>query len=64
MRGLPGRCHELDGDRAGELALGLLDGKRLIFEPDADPVPEKEDGGLDWLGVEAIRLLEITNYHD
>lgn len=64
MRGLPGRCHELNGDRAGELALALPDGKRLIFEPDADPLPTKEDGGLDWSGVEAIRLLAIADYHD
>lgn len=63
FRGLPGRCHELKADRAGELALSLPDGKSLIFEPAANPAPTKPDGGVDWRGVQAIRILEITDYH-
>ena len=63
LRSLPGRCHELEGDRAGQLALQLPDGKRLVFEPDHNSPPSKEDGGLDWSGVEAVRILEIVDYH-
>jgi proteic killer suppression protein len=64
MRRLPGKCHELDGDRVGQLALLLPDGKRLVIEPDIDPVPKRVDGGLDWTGVDAIRIVEISDYHD
>jgi proteic killer suppression protein len=60
---LPGRCHELDGSRAGQLALDLPDGKRLIFEPASNPPPKKPDGGLDWTAVRSVRLLEIEDYH-
>lgn len=48
MRNLPGRCHELIGDRSGQLSLDLDHPYRLIFEPANDPVPRKNDGGLDW----------------
>jgi plasmid maintenance system killer protein len=63
MRQLPGRCHELKGDRAGQLSVRLHGGFRLIFEPANDPVPLKEDGGLDWSEVTVIRILEIEDYH-
>jgi plasmid maintenance system killer protein len=63
FRTLPGRCHELKADRAGQVALELPDGKSLIFEPAANPAPRKPDGGLDWRAVRAIRILEITDYH-
>lgn len=64
MRTLPGKCHELDGDRVGQLAMLLPDRKRLVIEPDADPIPKKDDGGLDWSRVDAIRIVEICDYHD
>lgn len=63
MRSMPGSCHELDADRKGQLAIELSDGKRLLFEPAQDPVPEKEDGGLDWAAIEAIRITQIVDYH-
>lgn len=63
FRSLPGRCHELGAERAGQLALALSDGKRLIFEPAVDPRPTKADGGLDWTAVRSIRILEIADYH-
>jgi proteic killer suppression protein len=49
MRSLPGRCHELHGDRAGELSLDLDHPYRLLFRPTADPGPGS-GGGLDWTG--------------
>jgi proteic killer suppression protein len=63
MRQLPGKCHELKGDRAGQLSVRLHGGYRLIFEPANDPVPYKDDGGLDWTKVTNIRILEIEDYH-
>ncbi len=63
MRSLPGRCHELREDRAGQLAVSLDGSYRLVFEPAHTPVPTKPDGGLDWSKVTAIRILEVVNYH-
>lgn len=59
----PARCHELSQDRKGQLAVDLAHPKRLIFEPDHNPVPRKSDGGLDWANVTAIRVIEIIDYH-
>jgi proteic killer suppression protein len=63
MKSLPGNCHELTGDRKGQLAMSLEGGKRLIFEAADEPVPSKDDGGLDWSQVTAIRILGIEDYH-
>jgi proteic killer suppression protein len=63
MRSLPGRCHELTGNRAGRLAVDVHQPYRLIFEPTANPRPEKPDGGLDWRSVDSITVLEIIDYH-
>ena len=56
-------CHELKGDRKGQLAVSVQYPFRLIFEVANHPVPAKEDGGLDWTRVTAIRILEIIDYH-
>lgn len=63
MRGLPGRCHELRGDRQGQLAVDVTKNHRLIFKPTEQPPPQKDDGGLDWSKVEAITILEVEDYH-
>lgn len=63
MRTLPGSCHELTGDRAGQLAIRLSGGKRLILKPASDPAPAKADGGLDWTNVTAIQIVAIEDYH-
>jgi proteic killer suppression protein len=64
MRTLPqARCHELLGDREGQLAVDLAHPYRLIFEAADDPLPRKPDGGLDWKGVTAIRVVEVVDYH-
>jgi plasmid maintenance system killer protein len=64
MRSLPGRCHELIGNLAGCFAVDLHGGVRLLFEPVNDPPPTKNDGGLNWQEVTAIRILEVRDYHD
>jgi plasmid maintenance system killer protein len=63
MRTLPGRCHELQGDRASQLSLDLDHPWRLIFEPHHDPVPVKPDGGLDWTQVTSILVLGVEDTH-
>jgi proteic killer suppression protein len=63
MRSLPGRCHELHGDREGQLAVDVTRNYRLIFTPADDPSPAKPDGGLDWNAVKAITILEVEDYH-
>lgn len=63
MRTLPGRCHELTGDRDGQLAVDVHHPYRLVFEPTAAPPPAKPDGGLDWRAVDSITVVEITDYH-
>lgn len=64
FRKLPAaRCHELKGDRKGELAIDLVHPKRLIFIPDHEPIPTKPDGGLDWSAVTSVLITEIVDYH-
>ena len=59
----PPRCHEMTGDRKGQLAVDLVQPYRLVFSPDHDPLPIREDGGLDWKLVTKIVVEEIVNYH-
>jgi proteic killer suppression protein len=49
-----GRPHPLKGNRAGEFAVYLEGGKRLVFQPDNDPIPLTEDGSIDWSKVTAV----------
>ncbi len=59
----PPRCHELSGDRKGQLSVDLDQPYRLFFIPANDPVPLKPDGGLDWSAVTAVEILEIADPH-
>lgn len=60
----PERCHELTGNRRGQLSMDLDHPWRLIFCPDHDPLPRRQEGGLDWSGVTAIRILAVEDTHD
>ncbi|MBD2663826.1 putative killer suppression protein HigA [Richelia sinica FACHB-800] len=59
-----GHPHPLKGDRAGEFAVNLEGGKRLVFKPDNDPIPLTEDGSIDWSKVIAVCIVFIGDYHD
>jgi proteic killer suppression protein len=59
----PARCHELKGDRAGQLSVNLAHPYCLIFEPDDHPIPRKDDGGLDWTQVTKVVVLEVCDTH-
>jgi len=59
-----GHPHTLKGNRAGEFAVDLEGGKRLVFKPANDPTPFNEDGSIDWSKVTAICIVFIGDYHD
>jgi proteic killer suppression protein len=59
----PARCHELTGNRKGQLSVDVTQPYRLIFAPDHDPAPRKPDGGLDWTKVTKVVVLEVVDTH-
>lgn len=61
---LAGRPHPLQGVRDGQFALDLEGGRRLVFEPDHQPVPSRDDGSIDWFRITRIRITYIGDYHD
>ena len=61
---LPGRCHELKGDKKGQLSLDLEHPLRLIFEPLNENVNKKDGGGMDWNLVDAVKIIDVEDTHD
>ncbi len=59
----PPRCHELTGNRQVQLSVDLDQPYRLIFIPANDPIPHREDGGLDWAQVTEIEIVDIVDPH-
>ncbi len=59
----PPRCHELTGQRKGQLSVDLEHPYRLLFIPANEPVPRTADGGLDWNAVTEIEIIEIADTH-
>lgn len=59
----PERMHQLRGDRDEQFAVDLAHPYRLVFEPNHDPFPRKEDGGFDLERVTAIQISEVVDYH-
>jgi len=59
----PQRCHELAGDRTGQVSVDLGHPHRLILTPDHDPVPRKPDGGLDRAKVTKVLVREVCDTH-
>lgn len=59
----PHRCHELTGNRQGQLSVDLDHPYRLVFRPNHDPRPLLPTGGLDWSQVTAIEIIEIEDTH-
>ena len=59
----PSRCHLLSGNRGGQLSVDLEQPYRLVFIPANDPIPVKQDGGLDWAKVTEIEIVEIVDTH-
>lgn len=59
-----GRPHPLKFDRAGQFAVDLAGGWRLVFAPDHDPLPLHADGSVDWSQVSSVIIESIEDYHD
>ncbi|MFQ5464319.1 MAG: type II toxin-antitoxin system RelE/ParE family toxin [Thermodesulfobacteriota bacterium] len=59
----PTRRHQLSGARKGEYAIDVGKKDRLIFKPAHNPLPLKEDGGLDLKRVTKIIILGVEDYH-
>jgi proteic killer suppression protein len=59
----PPRRHELTGDRKGQFALDLKPPYRLLLQPNCDPLPYKDDGGIDLKRVTAITIIAVEDYH-
>lgn len=59
----PARCHELTGNRKGQLSVDLEHPYRLLFIPAHNPIPELKDGGLDWACVTEIEIIDIADTH-
>ncbi len=59
----PDRRHQLCGDRDEQFAIDLIHPYRLVFEANHEPVPRKDDGGIDAAQVTAITILELVDYH-
>lgn len=59
----PERLHQLGQNRSGQFAVDLVQPYRLIFVPNHDPIPLKEDGGIDRDKVTAITIIEVADYH-
>lgn len=53
----PERRHQLKGNRKEKFAVNLVHTDRLIFEVNHNPVPRKDDGGIDIEKVTAITIL-------
>ena len=61
--GTPTYRHELKGNRKGEFAVKLNANYRLVFVPNHDPVPRREDGGIDLEKITSVILLSVEDYH-
>jgi len=57
------KCHPLKGDRQGEWAVSISGNDRIIFEPDHDPLPKKENGEIETIKITDIIIIETADYH-
>lgn len=61
---IPGAgCHQLKGNRKEELAVWISGNWRICFIADHNPLPLKEDGGLNWDDVTTIKIIKVEDYH-
>lgn len=59
----PERRHQLGSARKGQYAVDLVHPYRLVFKPNHEPLPRKQDGGIDTEQVTAITIIEVVDYH-
>ncbi|MGC1164867.1 MAG: hypothetical protein WA862_02035 [Solirubrobacterales bacterium] len=63
LENTPGNFHALTADRAGEFAVSLWRGYRLVFEPSDDPLPFDGAGNLVRDQITRVRIKEVVDYH-
>lgn len=59
----PERCHQLTADRDGQFAVIIKNQWRIVFEPNHESIPRKEDAGIDLNEITKITITWIGDYH-
>jgi len=59
----PERRHQLSGNLDNHFTVDAKHPKRLIFIPNHNPLPRRDDGGLDLTRITAITIVEVRDYH-
>ncbi|MCX7049492.1 MAG: killer suppression protein HigA [Candidatus Sumerlaeota bacterium] len=59
---LPGRLEPLEGGE-NEFSMHLTANWRLILAPANEPLPRKEDSGIDYSQVDIVKIIRIEDYH-
>lgn len=59
----PARCHELV-NKKGLFSVDLVNPYRLVFRPADEPIPYKDDSGIDLDCVKAVLIIAIEDTHD
>lgn len=59
----PPRRHQLTGDRKGQFAVDVKQPFRIVFVPANDPIPRRDDGGVDLEKVTMVEIVWIGDYH-
>jgi len=60
---LPGRYHQLTGNRKEQWSCDLDHPYRLIFKPAEEPIPKNEHGKQRLTEINCLEVIEIINYH-
>ncbi len=55
--------HELKGNRNEQISVDVKQPYRLLLVPDHAETPRKPDGGLDWLRITAVKIIEVVDTH-
>jgi toxin HigB-1 len=62
---IAGKPHPLTGKNDYmKYSIQLDGGNRLVFVPDLNPIPRRADGGIDWMLVTRVKVVDIGNYHE
>lgn len=59
----PERMHKLSGSLNAQFAVDISRNFRMVFTPAQEPLPRREDGGIDLEQVTSVVILEIVDYH-
>jgi len=59
-----GDPHQYSHDKAHIYSLDLHQGQRILFQPNHNPFPTKEDTGIDWKNVTSIEIIFIGDPHE